>query len=121
MAAYFGYRTIVKQLLKHVRDKDYNSCSALHFAAFRGCADLVKPLFKPGFKTKGSETPLHFAAYCENKETVLAVLDGENEVINSVDLFGHIALHVAAFHGNVDVVKVLIKGKCLFDAHTHRN
>lgn len=101
-------------LLKHgasILDKDSNLCTALHFAAFKGRADLIKILFSTALLTIRLETAFHLAAYCGNKETIEAVLDCEYEAINSVDLHGCTALHVAAFRGNVNAVQVLIKGK----------
>lgn len=94
-------------------DEDSDFCTALHVAAIKGWADLIKPLFTAGLKTKRLDTPLHFAAYGGDRETVKVVLQCEREVIDSENLYGYTALHVAAFLGNADAVEVLINGKHL--------
>lgn len=90
---------------------DFYSWTPLHYAAFKGWTDLIRPLFKAGLRTKKLHTALHLAAYGGSKETVEVVLECERDVIDNGDVFGCTALYLAVFRGNADAVEVLIKGK----------
>lgn len=105
---------MVNQLLENgasLESVDFYSWTPLHYAAFKGWTDLIRPLFKTGLKTKKFHTALHLAAYGGCKETIEAILECEGDVIDDEDEFGCTALYLASFRGHADVVEFLIKGK----------
>lgn len=114
LAALFGHKSIVELLLEKgasIEEGNLSGWTPLHCAVFGGWIELIKPLFKAGFKTKNLETPLHIAAYSGCKKIVEAVLDCEKDTIDSVDHNGCTALFVAALRGNDDTVEFLLNGK----------
>ncbi|OFZ23231.1 MAG: hypothetical protein A2X94_12065 [Bdellovibrionales bacterium GWB1_55_8] len=121
-AAQFGRHEVVKLLLERDAASGYpNSKDEMNlFAAAKGGnAKIFEQIRKLGssmdWRNQYGETILHAAAYGDNNEILRAVLESKSESgaplirTNTPDSEGITPLHVAALHGNLEAVKILIK------------
>lgn len=55
----------------------------------------------------------YFLKACKenNTEKIMTIIKSENFNINSTDQYGHTGLHIACYHGNPDIVNILVKLK----------
>lgn len=56
----------------------------------------------------GAGIGVHSAASCGDTESLLQMLKNNNKLANKVNQFGMTPLHGAAFHGNIQVVNILL-------------
>lgn len=87
--------------------------TALHYAAIRGCSNIVNTLIQLGAdtnaKTKGDELiPLHVAADCGNEEILSALNKEGTEVTAKLGPQQCTAIHRAASRGSEEIVNALI-------------
>lgn len=116
MVASFGLANLTRHLLSDngyadVRDQDGRT--ALHKAAENGHNDVVLALLEHGTDFDAQEdtfdqTPLHLAALNGHKAVVQTLLDHRASP-NIKDDDGWMAIHVAAWTGNEEVMKVLLE------------
>lgn len=64
-------------------------------------------------------TPLHYACYRGNTDAASQLIRASASV-NPVDVGGHTPLHVAAYYGHYEIVKLLLSKGCNPDAETSR-
>lgn len=85
-----------------VNARDGKECTALHWAARYGYADIVRRLLETeaiavNAQNKGGKTALHWAA-CNGHSTVVEILLGNKRIdVTLVDADGNTALHWAAY------------------------
>uniref|UniRef100_A0AAY4D3A9 Ion transport domain-containing protein n=1 Tax=Denticeps clupeoides TaxID=299321 RepID=A0AAY4D3A9_9TELE len=116
-AAKRGHAAVVKALLlkgAHVDATTKDSLTALHVAA-QHCKPLVVQMLL-GFGArvqlsggKAQETPLHIAARVKEGEKVAEMLLKSGADVNAEQENGETAMHVAARHGNLQMLRVLIE------------
>ncbi|MFC1852579.1 ankyrin repeat domain-containing protein [candidate division CSSED10-310 bacterium] len=105
----------VKTLLLHNKDflnqRDPRQSTPLHFAAYKGHADIVEFLLAQGAELEpldlDGDSPLHWAAQGGQKETV-ALLISQGAIVNLRDKRGMTALFFATLSGSKDVVIMLV-------------
>jgi ankyrin repeat protein len=115
MVASFGLANLTRHLLSdkgHVDVRDEEGRTALHKAAENGHNDVVLALLENGADPDAQEeafnqTPLHLAALNGHKAVVQTLLDHEASA-NTRDGDGWMAIHVAAWTGNEEVMKALL-------------
>ncbi|XP_037747859.1 serine/threonine-protein phosphatase 6 regulatory ankyrin repeat subunit A isoform X4 [Chelonia mydas] len=88
--------------------------SPLHIAAERGHTNVVELLTEKFHsnvlaRTKAQETPLHIAACIHEGEKVAEMLLKSGADVNVEQENGETAMHVAARHGNLRMIKALIE------------
>ncbi|XP_043363209.1 serine/threonine-protein phosphatase 6 regulatory ankyrin repeat subunit B-like isoform X4 [Dermochelys coriacea] len=88
--------------------------SPLHIAAERGHINVVELLTEKFHsnvlaRTKAQETPLHIAACIHEGEKVAEMLLKSGADVNVEQENGETAMHVAARHGNLRMIKALIE------------
>ena len=98
--------------------------TALHFAALKGDAEVVKYLFELGADINAQDTVLsrsviHFAAENGNLETIVFLADKGVDLLDK-DSFGATPLHYAAKNNRLDVVKYLVNKKIDYTAKDNR-
>ncbi|KAI9859480.1 MAG: hypothetical protein M1813_006622 [Trichoglossum hirsutum] len=114
-AASFGLANIVLRLISHGADtkaKDEDGRTALHRAAENGHDEVVRKLVEHGAEVntkeaKYDQTPLHLAALNGHKAVAQVLLENGAKA-NLEDSYGLMAIHVAAWTGNEEVVRVLL-------------
>ena len=107
-------------LLEHgvdVNSRAKNSLTSLHEAAFKGNVEVVRVLLDHGanakLETEGGETPLHilsrgkYDSQEQGASTARLLLEHGVDV-NARSKKGIMALHEAAFKGNVEVARILL-------------
>lgn len=108
---------------------NFRKDTALHIAAAKQIPGIVELLLthvdsSPGLKNDELETPLAIAAAGGAEQIVAQLLakSSEMEIINSKDICGQTALHLAAECGSIGVVKqlLLLKGIELTHLDTYR-
>lgn len=111
-AAVKGDKALVAYLLDHGADvyhADGNGFTSTHFAARNGFAEIVQLLIDNGAdpqrQTSDGRTPLHSCYH--HAETAHTLLKNGVDV-NKVTKHGFSPLYIAAYTGNVDVVKILL-------------
>jgi ankyrin repeat protein len=117
-AAMKGDPNMVELLLEagaNIEVKGTNDMTALHGAAMNGKGDVVKFLLGRGAATEEvltgkyrHETPLFLAIMGNHVECSKMLLDAYANV-NSANSDGMTLLHTAAYQGNVQLVKLLLK------------
>ena len=97
--------------------KRHDECTAIHFAVDIGSLNIVKLLMAKGadinVENNNEETILHLAARAQkpNIELVKYLLENKEikQKLEAKEKNGWTAIHVAAFSGNLDILKELIK------------
>ncbi|KAE8599772.1 hypothetical protein XENTR_v10017317 [Xenopus tropicalis] len=116
-AATRGHVAVVRALLQkgaHVDARTKDNYTALHIAA-ESCKPLVvQTLLGFGAQVqlkggKAQETPLHVAARIKDGEKVAEMLIKSGADINVEQENGETAMHVAAQHGNLQMISALIE------------
>ncbi len=106
------------------RDSDARDArTALYHAAIFGYADIARLLLKKGAKVDlgapdSRQTPLMTAAFNENSDTVVALLEAGAQV-NAQDPAGDTPLTQAARKGNAELLVVLINAGADVGARTN--
>ena len=115
-AASFGLANIVLRLINHradIKAEDEDGRTALHRAAENGHNETVLILVEHGAEVntkeaKYGQTPLHLAALNGHKAVAQTLLENGAKA-NLKDSDEWMAIHVAAWIGNEEVVRVLLK------------
>ncbi|KAG7258670.1 hypothetical protein CRUP_002846 [Coryphaenoides rupestris] len=131
-----GHREVVLKLLQFEASSnmaDIKGCFPLHLAAWRGDVDIVRILWEGPWRTRmrtmstsprqaasmwkalnvnctdsSGYTPLHHASLNGHREVVLKLLQFEASS-NMADIKGCFPLHLAAWRGDVDIVRILVR------------
>lgn len=102
------------------RKQDGNGQTALHLAVQSGQEGLVKILLES--KTDGNvqdamgQNALFQAIRCDNGSMVKLLLEEESIDVNCRDIFGDVALHVAAENGSEQMIEILLSHGADIDA-----
>lgn len=124
-----GSWTAVNRLLSDdghpkIDDVNFRKDTALHIAAAKRILGILELLLthahrSPGLKNEELETPLSIAAAGGAEQIVAQLLakSSEVEIINSKDIFGQTALHLAAKCGSVGIVEQLLLLKGIESMH----
>ncbi|XP_054718499.1 serine/threonine-protein phosphatase 6 regulatory ankyrin repeat subunit A-like [Uloborus diversus] len=118
-AAWRNYEEVVKNLLGVpeilVNKKDKFGQTALHGAAGRGHWQITKSLLNiPEILVNERDnvqgcTPLHLAVEYGHSDSAESLLNHPDIDVNVKDQLGQTPLHVAAYHGNLQLVEMLLK------------
>uniref|UniRef100_A0A6P7F814 Serine/threonine-protein phosphatase 6 regulatory ankyrin repeat subunit A isoform X2 n=1 Tax=Diabrotica virgifera virgifera TaxID=50390 RepID=A0A6P7F814_DIAVI len=130
VAAYFGQADTVRELLTHVpgtvKSDSPNGASLvpalgnesgmtpLHLAAFSGNENVVRLLLNSAGVQVDAAThengynPMHLACYGGHGTVVGLLLSRSAELLQSHDKHGKTGLHIAAQHGHLQMVEVLL-------------
>ncbi|XP_077991580.1 transient receptor potential cation channel subfamily A member 1-like [Glandiceps talaboti] len=110
-----------------LNEKDIRGCTPLHYASREGNIKSLQGLLELGAKinakNESKQSPLHFAARYGRFQTCRRLLDSSMgpHIINDTDGEGMTALHLAAYNGQVKVVRYLMrKGALLHRDHNGR-
>ncbi len=93
---------------------DENGNSLIHYVAAGGYHELMPLLLEKSvaikLKNNDQQTPLHLAALNNHSKTVDSLLKfhQEKNKVNNKDKDGNTALHYAAMHGNIDMMRDLL-------------
>ncbi|XP_042716879.2 protein tyrosine phosphatase type IVA 3 isoform X4 [Chrysemys picta bellii] len=117
VAAKRGHAAVVKALLQRGAEVDARTkenYTALHLAAQHCKPLVVQTLLGFGARVqlkggKAQETPLHIAARIREGEKVAEMLLKSGADVNVEQENGETAMHVAARHGNLRMIKALIE------------
>ncbi|XP_057489035.1 ankyrin repeat-containing protein At2g01680-like isoform X2 [Actinidia eriantha] len=118
LAAERNYHEIVSIILATCTSPAFNGPNgrtALHAAVFSGCPASVRELlrWRPSLTKEGDEygwTPLHCAARLNDVELMRKLLDADKDIAYQIaeEDGKKTALHLAALHGNVEAMEVLL-------------
>ncbi|GFY84992.1 hypothetical protein Acr_03g0017660 [Actinidia rufa] len=118
VAAERGYHEIVSIILTTCTSPAFNGPNdrtALHAAVFSGSLECVRKLIekKPSLTKKGDKygwTSLHCAARLNDVELMRKLLDADKDIAYQIaeEDGKKTALHLAAFHGNVEAMEELL-------------
>lgn len=106
-AAENGHSSIASILVRCYADvsvEDHRGRTALYLAALNGYVLIVKLLCND----KSSWTSLHFAAVFGSIDISMLMCDLESSSINKKNADGDLPLHLAAQHGYVEIVEILL-------------
>ena len=104
-------RTLLTQTPALAQGTGKGNWTPLHYAAYKGDAEIAQQLLKAGADVNAPEkdgyTPLHLAAQ-EGKTSVAQVLLKSRADVNAREKLGWTPLHFAAQEGRADIAKLLL-------------
>lgn len=127
LSAFTGTKAIAEELLEKKSPpinavERHEKKTALHFAAARGDADFVELLLRSGAnrlaRCDGGLLPLHLVCACDYDAVRAAKIlleDGIGTQLESQTEEKMTPLHIAAAHGNEDVVKSILEAQPRMD------
>ena len=114
VACRLGYLEIVRILLPYskVNNQDEYGNTALHYAGEKGHVDVAKLILakkdtKVGLPNNENETPIWLATTYGHAEMVALLLQHKAKFTINIES-GHGLLDIAAIHGHIDVIKILL-------------
>lgn len=115
-ACYTGKLNIVSYLIETV-NSDLNTITSLGYApldraAIKSNYRIVEYLLNKGanslYQVNSGETPLHFATYSGNLQTVKMLLESNPSLLEMMENRGYTALHYSAWYGHESITNYLI-------------
>ena len=71
--------------------------------------EYPEPVYSESWARNEGETCMHYAAFLGNVDAVKILLIEDKSNVNAVDGYDWTPLHMGAFHGHVDILKVLLQ------------
>ncbi|EFA85216.1 ankyrin repeat-containing protein [Heterostelium album PN500] len=109
-----GHAHMAKLLLENGADANCQNDSKrtpLHYASSKGKSDIVDLLLQHGAKSRKDDTgsaPIHRAAAIGNTAIIERLVSSEKNDINSTNVEGDTAAHIACMYGFDEVVHLLL-------------
>lgn len=114
--AYLGNASISELLIAagaNVNSKDLEGFSPLHKAIINGHMELAEALLAAGADVNAQSlngtTPVQLAIYISNIDHAARLVQNHGADINCHDKYGRTPLHWAAFHGDMELMVLLLK------------
>jgi len=118
-AAWYGHLQAAKHLINHnanVNQENNDRDTPLHFAAYCGKSEVIKLLLENGGNAnaanKDKNTPLRLVIIMGHLNCVQVLVDfckDKETCVNAVNNSNETALHIAAYHGMPEVLKLFLE------------